>query len=862
MNTQTWTQDRSDRGFAARPTLGGACVLLVAAWTFSCVATGQCNATLQSGGPIAALRGNVLTSVLWDPDGAGPLPQWLVVGGAHLTGGDQASPVGLLAYDGSQWLGLGFDVDQSVIALTVFNGDLIAAGNFSLPVGGGVAASIARRSGSTWQALGSGMNGSVEALAVFGGNLIAGGRFLTAGGVQTPRIAKWNGTAWSALAQSPFTSTAGPVLSLCSFGSLYVGGQFQTAVGNNLLRWNGTTWSAAGSPSGGAGTTTILAMTSFSGSTQGSSFLIAGGTFSTIGGVTTENIAKAGSGVSTWSAMGPGLPQMFVRALHTRVPFLGSPEVLATCSTISSPVRVMLWNGTTWNALGTLGPAAVASATAPAFYGGYVVGLDNPGAGLRAPSMFRYTSDWEPLLGNGIPTPVLCLAADGADAIVGGAFATIDGVAVHGIARRSGTTWSALGTGVAGGTATVHAVVRAANGDLFAGGSFTSAGGGAASNVARWNGSAWAPLGTGTNGTVLSLLIAANGDLIAGGDFTIAGGVACNRIARWNGTAWSQLASGMDGPVHCLASMAGGQIVAGGAFVLAGGITCNRIALWNGITWASMAGGMDGEVNALALRPNGELAAGGAFTNAGGSPRSRLARWNGLTWLPAGTGLPDTVNALLTLPDGDLLVGGRFAVGNLNRLARWDGFLNSVDAVGFGLSGADVLAFATAANGDVLLGGDIDRIITGPVAGNLAILTTNCPASATPVATACVGPSGPVILVADTLPWMGSTFRSTATGFAAQALAVSVLGFTPNNLPLSAVLPVGLPNCDLLASSDAVLLTIPQAGTSHYRLTLPETPVFVGVPLSHQFVQLALSPTGAITSLSSSNALTLVLGMF
>ena len=43
------------------------------------------------------------------------------------------------------------------------------------------------------------MNGMVRALAVSGSDLYAGGSFTTAGGSAANRIAKWNGSGWSAL---------------------------------------------------------------------------------------------------------------------------------------------------------------------------------------------------------------------------------------------------------------------------------------------------------------------------------------------------------------------------------------------------------------------------------------------------------------------------------------------------------------------------------------------------------------------------------------------------------------------------------------------------------------------------------------
>jgi UDP-N-acetylglucosamine--N-acetylmuramyl-(pentapeptide) pyrophosphoryl-undecaprenol N-acetylglucosamine transferase len=74
---------------------------------------------------------------------------------------------------------------------------LVVGGNFTF-AGNIPANNIAAWNGSSWSALGGGMNGLVVALTVFNGNLIAGGLFTTAGGTACINIAQWNGISWSA----------------------------------------------------------------------------------------------------------------------------------------------------------------------------------------------------------------------------------------------------------------------------------------------------------------------------------------------------------------------------------------------------------------------------------------------------------------------------------------------------------------------------------------------------------------------------------------------------------------------------------------------------------------------------------------
>src|SRR5438094_8851525 len=92
--------------------------------------------------------------------------------------------------------------DGRVVAVSVI--DVYAGGDF-LRAGGGLVFRIAKWNGSSWSALGSGMGGfpgyigAVFALAASGNDIYAGGFFATAGGVDAKDIAKWNGSTWSAL---------------------------------------------------------------------------------------------------------------------------------------------------------------------------------------------------------------------------------------------------------------------------------------------------------------------------------------------------------------------------------------------------------------------------------------------------------------------------------------------------------------------------------------------------------------------------------------------------------------------------------------------------------------------------------------
>src|SRR6266545_806870 len=258
-------------------------------------------------------------------------------------------------FSDDNWTGMGGHPGANgPVSATVVDGsgNLYIGGGFTV-VGDVFANSIAKWDGTNWSALGSGMEGNsgfwpfgpvVHALAVSGSDLYAAGQFVNAGGLAANRIAKWNGSSWSALGLGISGAPPNPsVLALAVSGSdLYVGGSFTNAGGitaNGIAKWDGSSWSALGS--GMNERVTTLAVSG--------SDVYAAGDFST-------NVAKWNG--SSWSALdsavGSGLG--FPKTLAVSGGDLYAGGNLLTwvgpgASTYGA--YVAKWNGSSWVELGS-----------------------------------------------------------------------------------------------------------------------------------------------------------------------------------------------------------------------------------------------------------------------------------------------------------------------------------------------------------------------------------------------------------------------------------------------------------------------------------------------------------------------------
>jgi hypothetical protein len=338
--------------------------------------------------------------------------------------------------------------------------------------------------------------------------LYVGGAFTDAGGIaNADRIAKWNGSSWSAVGPSAFPGSSGTVDAIAVAGArVFVGGTFQNAGGNAnadfLAVWNGASWAPFCEP--------LTPGPSFDGNVTSLQIigetLYVGGEFQDGAG-----IASADYLLACDLASGESRTTILDRAPDEDHPFSGSVYALAADSdgTLyagggfsnlendpSADNLASLPSGGTWQHMGTGGPPCGCAVT------GFVRGLTTIGTDLY--------------IGTDANNVAGILEAD------------------H-VARWDGSAWHAVGAKTGGGngwfptTASIHALTGV-GANLFATGSFQNANGDArADDVAWFDGSDWHPVGSdGAGGGPWSgeghALALIDRQLYAAGSFTSAGG--------------------------------------------------------------------------------------------------------------------------------------------------------------------------------------------------------------------------------------------------------------------------------------------------------------------------------------------------
>jgi hypothetical protein len=533
-------------------------------------------------------------------------------------------------------------------------GNIYAGGDFT-SFGGMPVNHIARWDGSAWSALGNGINKQVHHLAVDSTGNLYTDVLVTDSGMPETLVMRWDGSTWSplpgnlsglvdTLAEGRDSNIIINDLVVNSQDQLYAGGYFYLIQSDRYVgfvaRWDGSAWTLLGN--GMNHTVYHLAV-------DGQDYVYAGGEFTLAGGVPANRIARWDG--NSWNALGSGLGGDYPTIADMEADHNSNVYVTGQFDTAgdTSVQLIARWDGSAWSEL------------APGTRSGWFEG--------------EFGSIFD-----------LSVSPNG-DLYAGGSFRIINGVEAHNIARWDGASWTALSTPAGNGVnERVYAVTIDEKEQVFAGGFFTNAGGLPANHIARWDGTAWFTWmkggESGIDNIVDALAVDRDGVLYAGGYFTTAGKAPANHIARWDGKEWSPLGKGLDASVRDLAVDSRGNLYAGGTFTTAGDVNANRIARWDGTTWSALDEGVSAEhtgspeVWALAVDDQGNLYAGGDFTTAGGIEANYIARWDGTTWSALGRGMDEQVTDLAVDPQGNLYAAGWFKrAGDVEAsgVARWDG---------------------------------------------------------------------------------------------------------------------------------------------------------------------------------------------
>lgn len=596
--------------------------------------------------------------------------------------------------------------DAHVSAMLVHDGALFVAGGF-LSMGAAPARRVARFDGTTWSAVGGGVDGRVNVLAEYDGDLVAGGEFQEAGGVAASNIARWDGTAWHPLGEGANSS----VHSLAVLnGDLIAGGVFGTAGGvsvGHVARWDGSSWHAMGEGfGGGVGCLCVYRGELYAGYTayfgEYPDYRMAfvwrwdGSHWAPLTTVPEYDPVDCFPGIISLQVMDDRLyaigKWMAVDEWHRNLCF---------------------WDGAGWhNApsgwsagsghIECEHPAVILPYRDGFLLGGYFWGL---GGGVSHSLALYDGSAWTSFPGGGVSEvgaseggTVGAMAEYRGYVYVAGNFQRVGNLTAPLLARWDGSEWSAVAPGTQGVTGSVTAL--APWGDRWvASGSFTLPGEQAATHIAVLDRERWDPIRPELNGSISALTPFGEGTVVAG-DFTMAGDLPVGGVASWDGSAWHTLGSGLQGgPVRSL-DVYGGELLAGGHFQAAGEKVVEFVAHWDGESWSQFGDRLDGVVNGLEVH-DGTLFVLGNFTG-------NVAWWDGLHWRIAGQDLEGRATRLKSTPIG------LFAADNDDDLWRWEN--GSWSAIG--IPAGQIRCLGTH-KGDLIVGGRLRLAATADEVGLL-----------------------------------------------------------------------------------------------------------------------------------------------
>lgn len=703
-----------------------ACVVRAAALLALAALTGGvqaqvCDGQFQTGIGVPGISGNgsgYLTS--WDPDGAGPQGELLIVGGNYkLANTTQVtslatweptfnvnSPFGI-------WRDLAGGVKTAAGAratvrfMQPVGTDLIVAGSFARCGPANIAASnIAKLDGltNTWIPYGPGLNGPVYNTLIWNGILYASGNFFVgAGNTRGDSIARWNGSTWVRVGagfQNPDPMNPLPATvpaNVYAIGvlnnELYAAGDFvfsgRDMTGNPIpcfqwAKWlpQFGVWSSILSGSLAAPfpyTPAVYTMKTYG------NRLYAGGVWDNLG----FSLASTAGGAPAPTNGGVfkvfGVSQVFnIGQVATEMIVAGDFEFAGAAQTALCR-NVVRWDGLRFYGVadgGTLGP--VNAVTQHRGQLAFMGPIERTMGGLRLKNIGWYdgSAGFYRRLGTGFDHQILAMTTYNNQLVVAGEFGrTQQEFQTPTISSFNGTTWFPIGEGLATGNGvlaeptSVYGLTTYQN-KLIAVGSIPMAlPGTSMGNIAAWDGTRWSPVGQ-VDGPVYSAK-EYRGELFITGDITNYG-----NICQYDGFGYNAIGFGMDAAGLSL-DVHADRLIVGGLQTGAGGVATGPISRYNydTETWSALSptqttwvspdpANIPVYVSAVA-NIDGTLYAGGNFVSINGNAALKnIVRFNNATsrWEAMGTG-PGFEVWVIKQIGGRLFVGG---TGGTN-IAFWTG---------------------------------------------------------------------------------------------------------------------------------------------------------------------------------------------
>ncbi|MEI6843452.1 MAG: hypothetical protein WCK48_03020, partial [bacterium] len=414
-------------------------------------------------------------------------------------------------------------------------------------------------------------------------------------------------------------------------GGWYIGGAFTTVGGYNIpslahILSNGTV-DTSWVPFSGTGSTVSALAISTSTNT-----IFVGGTFTSIGGQTRNNLAEV--------------------SLSTGLATSWDPNCNNSVNTLTISTSTIYVGGTFTNVGGQPRNriAEIYRATALATY-------------------------WNPSMSSTVNILVLSTST----IFAGGSFTSVGGVTRNRIAEislitGSSTTWNPASSG------TIKALALSSSSTIYVGGSFTTIGGQSRYRLAEISlftglATSWNP-NSAQNAMIINVLLYATSTVYVGGKFDVVNGQQRSGLVEisassglpttWNPGSVTSYSLGVS-----TLSLATSTIFAGGDFNSAGGnidkpylVAINNSTRSAVSSWSPNA---TGPIYSLALSSNNTLYAGGSFTSIGGQVRNNLAEVSLITGLATSwnPNVNDFVSSTVISSDGlTIFAGGNFTMVN------------------------------------------------------------------------------------------------------------------------------------------------------------------------------------------------------